>query len=449
LSRARWLLAAAALVAAALGSSPAAAQVTLGHSDDGTFEFWTTGRLGAFVEAVQGDGLPQVWGYGPNDPTTLVQLHPLASDNAATKYPGDPVAIPTAPGVVVPRLFAMRVRSGFIPNVLGFGVRYRFSDGILVSGYVALWATAETDSERTFYNNVTDEREGYLRIEGRGGSLLLGRSLSLFSRGATEIDYLYGHGFAVGNPAGFEEHGPSGGHIGYGVLANVFAAGIVYTSPLLAGFRLTAGLFDPATFVGLYWVRTKYARPEGELTYDLPPFSETLRLHLFANGAWQKMYASDVPRSVDVWGFGGGARLEVGRFHLGVAGHYGNGLGVNYALNGSDAILEQAHTQQVRKFDGLYAQAQVVLGPFDVNAGWGITRVHELAADVDPAFYDPNTGQPVVSVLKSRMGISGVVVYHASKRLHFAADYFRADVRWWLGERQLVNTFNAGSTLTW
>ena len=422
--------------------------MTLGRSDDGSLEFFTTGRLGGFVEALRGDGRPQAFGPSPTTPSTFVPIHPVASDNAIN-YPSDPVVGPDGMTVVRGPLFAMRWRSGFLPNILGFGVHYRLSDTVLVTGYVAIWATAETDSERTYFYNYTDEREGYLRIEGRAGSLLVGRSLTLFSRGATEIDYLYGHGFAVGNPAGFEEHGPAGGHIGYGVLANVFAAGAVYTSPSLAGVKLTAGYFDPATFVGLYWVRTKYGRPEAELTYDLPPMAAPVRLHLFGNGTWQKVYATDLPRSSDVWGVGAGGRIEIGRYHLGVAGHTGTGLGVNYALNGSDAVVEQYHSQQLRKFDGLYVQGQVVLGPVDVNAGWGITRVHQVPADTDPSFFDPNTGAPVVSVLKSRTGLSAVVVYHASQRLHFAADYFRADIRWWLGERQVVNTFNLGGTLTW
>ena len=33
--------------------------------------------------------------------------------------------------------------------------------------------------------------------------------------------------------------------------------------------------------------------------------------------------------------------------------------------------------------------------------------------------------------------------------LHVAADYFRADARWWLGEEQVVNGFNLGSTVIW
>jgi hypothetical protein len=423
------------------------AQITLGRSDDGSLEFFTSGRLGGFVEVIKGDSLPQAYGPDPNNPGQVIRVHPVGSDNGIT-YPGDPAVQPD--GSILPGpLLASRVRSGFLPNILGFGVHYRLSDRTTLTGYASIWATAETDSERTFFYNYPDEREGYVRADGRFGSLLVGRSLSLFSRGSTEIDFLYGHGFGVGSPAGFETHGPSGGHIGYGVIASVFAAGVVYATPSLAGIQLTAGYYDPATFVGLYWVRTKLGRPEAELTYDLPPVSQFLRLHLFVDGTFQKLYASDGPRSANVYGIAAGGRVEVGRFHLGAAGFYGPGLGVNYALNGSDAVVDQYHTQQLRKFDGLYVQGQVVLRQFDFNAGWGITRVHELAADIDPMYYDPNTGQPAASILKSRMGISGAIVYHMSPRLHFDIDYFRADIRWWLGEQQVVHTFNAGTTLTW
>jgi hypothetical protein len=167
------------------------------------------------------------------------------------------------------------------------------------------------------------------------------------------------------------------------------------------------------------------------------------------NGAWQKVYASTANRSTTVYGAGAGGRIEVGALHLGVAAHSGQGLGINYAFDNSQAIFEQAHSQQMRKFDGIYFQSQVVLGNFDLSAGWGETRVHEVPADVDPAFFNPATNQPVISVLKDQMGINAGVVYHFSENLHFDIDYFRGDSRWWLGDKQVVNTFNSGMTATW
>jgi len=72
-------------------------------------------------------------------------------------------------------------------------------------------------------------------------------------------------------------------------------------------------------------------------------------------------------------------------------------------------------------------------------------RVLELSKE----YFDSNTNLPQRSFLRSQMGISAVVVYHVSSTFHIAADYFRADARWWLGEEQVVHGFNLGSTVTW
>ena len=452
----------------------ARAEISIVRSEDG-FEFYTSGRIGAFVEVLKGDGIPQ--DYGPLydqttgtqviDPATgrpaLAPIHQVG--NGGIGVQGDPVLQPpescggSPPCYRQGPVLASRVRSGFLGNILAFGVRKQVTDRTMLTGHVAIWGTTETDSRRTYFRNFPDWREAYVRVDGPAGSLQLGRGLSLFSRGAVEIDFLYGHGFAVGNPAGFDDFGPSGGHIGYGVLAPVFVAGLQYATPKFYGLQLTAGYFDPGTIVGLYWTRTKFGRPEAEASYDLA-FASVGKVHLFANGAFQKMYATDQPRSANVWGTGYGGRLEMGRFHLGLAGHYGQGLGIGYFLDGSDAVVAQFTTQALRKFSGYYAQGQIVLGKFDLNAGWGMTRVYSLPEDIDPnwcmptagmtcAGFDATTRQPQRSFLKSQMGVSGVLVYHYSSRLHFAVDYFLSDVQWQQGEQQIMNAFNIGSTLLW
>ena len=437
-----WLVAGLGFASVLARAGSARAEVTISKPADG-WEIYTSGRVGAFVEVLEGDGVPQSYA---NVNGVKTPIHPVGDGgvNAAS----DPVIDPVDGSRSNGRLLASRARSGFLGNILTFGVRRQLTESTTVSGQISIWATAETDSRRTFLKNLTDEREGFLRVDGPGGTLTLGRALSLFSRGATEIDFLYGHGYAVGSPAGFDDFGPAGGHIGYGVLANVFVAGVTYATPKFRGLQLSVGYYDPATLVGQYWTRTKFGRPEAEATYDLA-LGDLGKLHVFANGAYQKMYAADVPKSTDVYGAGGGARVELGPFHLGVAAHYGQGLGVSYFLNGSDAILAQNLSNELRKFDGAYVQTQLVVSKFDFNVGWGVTRVHQVTADIDPQYFDANTGQPAKSFLKSQMGISGVVVYHFSPFFHGALDYFRSDARWWLGEKQVVNSFNAGATLTW
>src|SRR5262249_33639961 len=166
-------------------------------------------------------------------------------------------------------LGASRVRSGFLPNILGIGLRKQLTDRTKLDVFISTWAAAETINRRTFHPNNPDVREAYARFEGPFGSVLVGRALSLFSRGEVEIDFLYGHGYGVGNPAGFDEQGPSAGHIGYGVIAPVFVSGVVYATPKIHGLQLTAGYYDPATTLGLYLGRTKYGRPEARGSYHL------------------------------------------------------------------------------------------------------------------------------------------------------------------------------------
>jgi hypothetical protein len=420
----------------ALLATPARADVPLAKTESG-WELYTNGRVGGFFESVNGDGLPQtrvdangVMGHSIGDGGfDFVGERQLGSNGSATQ------------GTIE----GSRVRSGFVGNVLAFGVRHDVTAYTKATAYIATWHEIETEARRKYREDFPDVREGYLRLDGPWGSLLVGRALTLFSRGATEIDFLYGHRYGVGNPAGFDNHGPSGGHVGFGVLASGFAAGISYATPVLGGFQLTAGYYDPNNFAGLGWERTKWGRPEAELTFDAA-FTETARLHLFANGGWQRVYEANDSRGTSVYGAGYGGRFELWRLRLGVAGHYGRGLGLSYAFDANNAVVATAHNDELRTFDGYYLQSMLVLGKVDLSAGWGVTRVHELSVDLIP---DPMTKQVPLSVIRQQAGISAAVVYHVTDFLHADVDYFRADSEWWLGERQVLSTFNAGLTLTW
>src|SRR5205814_396303 len=154
---------------------------------------------------------------------------------------------------------------------------------------------------------------------------------------------------------------------------------------------------------------------------------------LFGNAAYQKLYKRDVTDSTEASGFGYGARVEVGPVHLGFAGHRGRGLGLNYALEASDATLDPENG--LRKFDGYYVQSQFVLGDVGLSAGWGITRVFLNPVDLQT---DANGNIPH-SVVKSQMGISAGAVYHVKPWLHLDVDGFRAQFAWFQDEKQVVN----------
>jgi hypothetical protein len=213
------------------------------------------------------------------------------------------------------------------------------------------------------------------------------------------------------------------------------------------------GAFDPIALYGNgTFTRTKYVRPEAELTYEAK-FGETGKVVLFGNGLYQKVYKPLCQPQTDptlpgcdatVAGVGYGGRLELGPFRLGVAGHYGQGLGTNYALESTDASTDSAGN--LRTVDGYYVQTQVVVRRFDFFAGWGINRIFLTEFDRRP----PSASDPVIhSILKYQMGINAGIVFNLTPNTHFDIDYFRAEARWFYDESQVVHVTNAGMTFNW
>jgi hypothetical protein len=409
------------VVSCCLLSRSARAEVELVEKNG--WSVFSDGRFNGFLSYAFGDAYPR----GPADQSySLVDGGGLDTTNQADQNN---------------KFSSMRIRSGFMGNVLGFGVKRDIGDGTTLKGYFGIWSTIETNRTRFLPINA-DVREGYLKLEGSWGNLLVGRALGLFSRGSVEIDYLYGHGYGLGYPCVTSDPGPTCGHIGFGVLFPFFAAGMVYSTPKLAGFTLTAGLYDPVVLAGK-WERTPYPRPEAELAYDAS-LGDVGKLHGFVTALWQKLGRRDSSVSTDVKGIAGGGRIELGPFRLGVAAFTGPGLGFSYAIQNSQAnyrtSTDPAQDGQLRTFDGLYVQSGLALGKVDLAAGWGRARDHLLDIEVN---------DPLFSVPKEQRGISAGVFYHVNDYLTWGLDYFRADFSWYRGETQGVNFINTGLTATW
>jgi predicted porin len=448
----------------------AAALFSSGHAraekvllKDGDWEVYTDGRVGGFVSYVHGDGFPQPPKVVPAGGGTGVNLHDVVgggwSPPSENHLLNDPSQSPDA--IDQGTVDMMRLRSGFISNVFGFGVRDQINPNLKATGYIQLWAFIESIGRQKNQPNYADARQGYAKLESPiWGSILVGRTRTLFSRGATDIDVMYAHRWGVGFPAAIESNGPTSGQVGFGVLGSGFASGAIYGTPTLAGFQLNAGIFDPVGLQGRStYNRTRFARPEGELTFT-HAFGTSVNLVAFLNGTIQNVYKGGYcppPATTGTLceqtasGFGYGLRFEAGPVHLGFAGHRGVGLGLGYALEQSDAAQDQ--NGKVRLFDGYYGQSQFVLGPVDLFAGAGISRVFLNGADkqLKPDPRDP-TGMAQVyafSVIKNQIGINAGVVYNMTPNVHFDLDYFRAEANWYLGEKQVLNCFNGGMTFSW
>lgn len=429
-------LAGLSLLTALLVSRSARAEKVIAKGDD--WEVYTDGRVGAFASYSVGDGPPVA-----NKMITLPD-GTVVPENLTP--PGWQISDTQKDATTQGKVNMMRVRSGFIGNVLGIGGRYQVLPNLKASTYFQIWAFVESDGRNKGFPNPADVRQGYGKLEGSWGSFLAGRTRTLFSRGATDINVMYAHRWGVGFPNVVDGKGPTQGMVGFGVLGSGFAAGFIYGSPVLAGFQLNIGVFDPANLGAGGLSRTKLLRPEAELTFE-QPLGSIGKVVLFANGAYQGVYKGGVcpvdandkgPCEQNVLGVGYGGRLEVGPVHLGVAGHYGTGLGLSYALENSYATIDpQGH---LRVSDGYYAQLQVEAGPFEPFAGWGITRI--FLTDYDRT-------QPQNSNIKYQTGINGGVVYNLTSAVHFDLEYMRADAEWWLGEHQILHNFATGMTVSW
>lgn len=423
----------------------ALAEKVLANGDD--WQVYTDGRVAGFFGWTHGDGFPQNK-YDNATPPNEIQF-PLGGGWKASIEQGPGNGAQPDQGTIN----SMRIRSGMLGNQLGVGTRVQATPSLTATGYVQIWAWVESNGRRKNEINYADVRQGYAKLEGSWGSVLAGRTRSLFSRAATDIDVLYAHRWGVGFPGGaaIDSNGPTNGQIGFGLLGSGFAAGIIYATPVLQGFQLSVAGFDPIQSQGAgNYVRTKYVRPEGEATFERK-FGNSGKVFLFADGEYQKVYkdayctvdpVTNLPCSQTTAGVVYGGRFELGPVHLGATGFYGKGLGFNYALEVTDVATDQ--TGIFRTTKGYYVQSQVVLGKFDVFAGWGMSIATRTWAD-----YHPNAGEVPPSVIKSQMGINGGVVYNLTPQIHIDADYFRAQAAWYLGEHQNLNVVNAGLTLNW
>jgi len=131
-----------------------------------------------------------------------------------------------------------------------------------------------------------------------------------------------------------------------------------------------------------------------------------------------------------------GGRLEVGPFKVGAVGNYDVGGGDTSGLVGSVPIDDVG---TLRKVSGYMGQAMLSLGSFDLAGGAGITMPQQT--DNDIAHQN--------SVIKQRLGLSGVITYHVGPSVTLIAQFFHAEHVFWRGQMQMVNFVHAGMNFVW
>jgi hypothetical protein len=412
------------LFAGLLATKSARAEVTLAETNGWTF--FADGRINGFLSAGFGDAFPK-----PIPPP----VDPISGLGTRGSY----TVLGASAGwtVQAPRFeqggsyFASRARTGFVGTIFGFGLKRDVTDTTTAKGYIGVWTTIEALNRDKLQTQTTDVRVGYVSLDGPWGGLLAGRDLGLFGRTSTEIDFLYGHNFGLGLPCMDVGGNPTCGHVGTGVIGAGFGAGMVYSTPVLGGLQLKAGLYDPVRLLGA-WDRAAILRPEAQLSWQTG-LGETGLLRFAVEGIWQSLESTiseptlqDI--STSVWGVAGGGRVEAGPVRFGAAAFHGRGLGFYTALQNDLVVFDGAGSGglsiagDLRTFTGYYGQGALVFGPLQVSLGAGTVQVNQLPQDE----VNPN-----LSTYKSQTGLSTALYYSLSDNVVVGLDYFRLMMRWY------------------
>jgi hypothetical protein len=345
-----------------------------------------------------------------------------------------------------------RIRNGFVANLFALNVSRNLTDTTTMLAHFALWADIETNLS-VYIQPQTYMQESYLRLEGPWGQLTAGRQLALFSRGEVEIDFLYAHGNGLGWPCNFNFIYATCGQIGFGVMFPFFRPGFMYQTPSLGGLTFAAGAYDPVILAGK-WERVIMPTLQAELAFTTK-FGSTGMFKVFANGLIQKLgakrdFMNIANKTVTQWGGAAGMRFELGPLRMGLAGHYGRGLGFYYAQENSAAAAYNAtdlmnpddarRDGDLRLFRGFYGQLAGVFGPVMLAAGAGVSQLVPLSWE---------TGVALPPLPKQNLGINGVFNYRIADNLVFDIDYFQAQFTWYATVfKQTVHTVNTGLTMT-
>lgn len=411
------------VAAAVTAAAPAKAELEIFRKDGWSFS--TNGRANGFYSYEWGDFKPQGGTPKADGSHDLVSTAYQAAADDTT---------PTS------KFTVSRVHTGFVGSILGFSVGKEITPTLRVTGHVELWWSIETDQFKGYSSMHVDPRESYMKLQGGFGSLIAGRALGFHNRGATMTDFLYANGYSIGSPCNATQQGPLCGSIGYGYQFPGYNAFIGYETPNLSGFKLIAGIFDPARigFGGIELRRVPLPRVEGEATYDYAAPSGNFKLALYGNGMWQQAGddVNGVAKKVQAYGYGLGARIEAVKLVK-------LGVGWDQDVGGGDFsplvdVVPIDGAGELRHTDGLLADVMVSPGPVDIAVGYGQTRIRETVDDVNQDR----------SVIKTKQGYHLTLNYHIDPVV-FNAQIFRAHHTYWKGEKQDFNYLHAGMTFVW
>jgi len=424
----------AALTSSLLGEGAAHSEISVAKDDD--WELTVDGRLNAFFSYVQGDKTPSgvaAWTAGISD---------VADPNTG-------------------KIGSVRIRTGFIQNVLGATFTKHVGENYKIVGRYSLWAGASNERKPILGQQAdVQAREAYLKIEAPWGTLLAGRDLGLFGRGGISMDAEIVHANGLGSPCTTQTIlGGACGFAGHGVLFPAFNAGFLYSTPKAAGLQATLGLYDPSVNSERSYEIAPYPRVEAQLTYNLRDIFK-----VFAEVMWQRLINNEPLKDssgnpvldtngkpkdqiADANGVSAGASINLGVFQAGGAFYSGTGLTLIVPIFNTP-ILSDANNI-LRKGQGFAGMAALKFGDTKIAGGVGISQLKLTSAEQEP--------YSQVLPPKQQIGMSIGLYQTFFKQVIWAVEYFRGQYSWYkyqattsdpvITPTQNVNVVNTGLTL--
>ena len=372
-----------------------------------------------------------------------------------------------------------RVHSGYLPAFFSFNVKSPTIDGMTGSARISFAPTIHTGGNKTQFSSQSgnvgpvpgingatiDTREVVANLSGAFGEVSFGRTLSLFGRNAILNDMtLFGVGFAPGADSfGSITFGRSG----HGYTYPDFSARFQYTTPVVNGFQIAFGVYDPSTFSGVttYGVTNSGTgslldeadtpRFETEMSYSTAFTGGNFKA--WVDGLWQDVSSSCHGKQFAVGGTNArcgdisthawGAGTKIGYMGFEFVGYYHDnaGLGLTSQFNSHAVYFDGSGNIRERKGNGYYLQGTYTFnGKTKLGLSYGegnLESIDTLGGDV--------AANGVGSHLERQLWTVGV--YHdVSSWLRLIAEYNHGSLNdGRVGHNPEANTFSVGSFLFW
>ncbi len=430
----KWKKAAAiaAPVVMALAATPADAKVLL--LGDGGWEVSFDGLVNGFYS----------YSSGKSAPTQAVAGY------SATRV--------GSPGQITDGNDYSNITTGLLPVVWGMNIKAPTTNGLDMSARLGIYPQIQNDSVNVGKNNFgrgtqagaqIDLREAFFEVGGSFGSVLVGRTLSLYQGKNILTDMTL---FGVGAPNG-GGGGTTLGRIGYGYVYPQFNAAIRYTTPDINGVKASAGIYQPSRLVGGVVTGVGDAavaqsfnanhlespRFEGELSYAGDMGGATVSA--WFSGMFQKAKTREqTPVKTESWGTAGGLQVGFAGLTLTGSGYWGEGLGTLLMLD-LDGFDKNG---KGRRAVGYLGQATYAFGQgTNIGVSYGINRQFNTAQDTT----DLADG---VNVLVRDQSLIDVMVWHEiNPNLWIVGEWGRNKSEWQDGVDLKTNTFSVGGFFFW